>query len=175
MTLCSSAARSALFASLATCSLAISGLTSSGVALAADAPKKAAVFDFQFANLAIIPPTPADEARLPKLSDELRKLLAASGRYTIVPTDSVRAEAAKNDLRACGDCAVDFAKKLGADVAITGQIQKVSNLILNINVYIKDVNDNKPERGYSVDIRGDTDESFDRGVKYIVKHNILGE
>ncbi len=55
------------------------------------------------------------------------------------------------------------------------EIQKVSNLILNLNVYIKDVNGDKPERGYSVDMRGDTDESFDRAVKYIVKHNILGK
>jgi hypothetical protein len=146
------------------------------VATSAQAAEKAAVFDFQLANLAISPPTQADQDRLPRLSDQLRKLLADSGRYDIVSTDTVKADVAKGaDLRACGGCAVDFAKKLGADVAITAEIQKVSVLILNINVYIKDVNGTKPEKAYSVDIRGDTDESFDRGVKYIVKHNILGQ
>jgi hypothetical protein len=145
-------------------------------ATSARAAEKAAVFDFQMANLGIVAPTQADKDRLPRLSDQLRKLLADSGRYEIVPTDSVKAEVEKGaDLRTCGGCAVDFAKKLGADVAITAEIQKVSALILNINLYIKDVAGDKPEKSYSVDIRGDTDESFDRGVKYIVKHNVLGQ
>lgn len=138
-------------------------------------PLKAAVFNFQFANLGQLPPTAADKARLPHLSDELRDLLAKSGRYQIVSTASVRKEAQSNDLRSCGGCAEDYAKKLGAQLAITGQIQKVSNLILNINVYIKNLDAKTPEQAYSVDIRGDNDVSFDRGIKYLVKNNILKE
>ena len=49
----------------------------------------------------------------------------------------------------------------------------MSDLILNINVYIKDLDSQAPEQAFSVDIRGDNDESFDHGVKYLVKHNIL--
>ena len=75
-------------------------------------------------------------------------------------------------LRRCNGCAGEYAKTLGADVAITGEIQKVSNLILNINVYVKDLKGDKPERAYSVDIRGDNDTSFDRGLKYLVKNNL---
>ena len=143
----------------------------------AQAADKAAVFDFQLANLAQLPPTAADTARLPRISDLLRQQLAASGKYEIVPiTPAVKAEVDKAaELRSCGGCAVDFAKQLGAQLAITGQVQKVSNLILNINVYIKEVGGDKPEQAYSVDIRGDNDLSFDHGVKYIVKHNILKE
>lgn len=138
------------------------------------AAQKAAVFDFQLANLGQLPPTQADTDRLPRLSDELRKLLGDSGLFQIVSTDPVKEEVAKGaELRSCGGCAVEFAKKLGAQVAITAEIQKVSVLILNINVYIKDVNGTKPEQAYSVDIRGDTDESFDRGVKYLVKEVIV--
>ena len=145
-------------------------------ATAAQAAEKAAVFDFQLANLGIVPPTQADKDRLPRLSEMVRKMLADSGRYEIVSTDPVKDEVSKGaDLRACGGCAVDYAKKLGAQVAVTGEIQKVSALILNINLYIKEVGNDKPERSYSVDIRGDTDESFDRGVRYIVKHNVLGQ
>ena len=146
------------------------------VAGAADAaPEKAAVFEFQLANLGQLPPTDADKKRLPHLSDMLRDLLAKSGKYEIVPIDPVRAKAQSEDLRACGGCADDYAKQLGAQVAVTGQIQKVSDLILNINVYIKEVGGTKPEQAYSVDIRGDNDLSFDHGIKYIVKHNILKE
>ena len=139
------------------------------------APEKAAVFDFQLANLAQQPPTAADKARLPHLTDMLRQLLADSGKYEIVSTEPLAAKAKSEDLRSCGGCANDYAKQLGAQVAVTGQIQKVSNLILNINVYIKDLGSKEPERAYSVDIRGDNEDSFDHGIKYLVKHNILGQ
>jgi hypothetical protein len=146
-------------------------MVTGGVARAA--PPKAAVFDFQLANVGSQAPTDADKARLEPLSAQLRSLLAESGRYEIVSTDPVKDEVAKgSDLRRCNGCAEDYARKLGADVAITGEIQKVSNLILNINVYVKDLRSGKPEQAYTVDIRGDNDVSFDRGVRYLVKNNM---
>lgn len=88
-------------------------------------------------------------------------------------TDPVKADVAKgSELRKCGGCADDYARRLGADVAITGEIQKVSNLILNINVYVKDLKAGTPEKAYTVDIRGDNDLSFQHGVKYLVKNNM---
>ena len=136
-------------------------------------PPKAAVFDFQLANLGAQPPTEADKARLGPLSDLLRQQLQDSGRYRVVSTEPVKEDVAKSaDLRKCGGCADDFARKIVADVAITGEIQKVSNLILNINVYVKDLKAKTPEKAYSVDIRGDNDLSFQHGVKYLVKNNL---
>jgi hypothetical protein len=139
--------------------------------------EKIAVFDFQLANLAQLPPTDADKARLPRLSELLRQKLQESGRYDVVPlTDAVKQEVVKSpELRNCNGCAADFAKPLGVKYAVTGEIQKVSDLILNINVYFKEVGSTKPETAYSVDIRGDNDLSFDHGIKYLVKHNILKE
>lgn len=145
------------------------------VAPALAAPEKAAVFQAQMANLAQLPPTAADNARLPKITELLRKLLKDSGKYDIVSTDPLKAKALSEDLRSCGGCADDYAKKLGAQLAITTQIQKVSNLILNITVYIKNVDTKAPEQAFGVSIRGDTDESFDRGVKYIVDNKILAK
>ncbi|KQP80251.1 DUF3280 domain-containing protein [Methylobacterium sp. Leaf117] len=133
----------------------------------------AAVFDFQFANLGAQGPTEADKARLGPLTDLLRKLLSENGRYRIVSTDPVREDVSKSaDLRRCGGCANDFARKLGADVVITGEIQKVSNLILNINVYVKYLKADAPEKAYTVDIRGDNDLSFEHGLKYLVKNRM---
>lgn len=144
-----------------------------GASAARAEPPKAAVFDFQLANLGAQGPTDADIARLGPISDLLRTLLKDSGRYQIVSTDPVKEEVAKgSDLRKCGGCADEYARKLVADVAITGEIQKVSNLILNINVYVKDLRGNAPEKAYSVDIRGDNDLSFQHGVKYLVKNNL---
>jgi uncharacterized protein DUF2380 len=114
--------------------LALAALLLTATAAHAE-PPKAAVFDFQLADQGAAGPTEADRARLGPLSEQLRLLLKDSGRYQIVSTDPVKAEVAKGPgLRHCNGCAEEFAKKLGADVAVTGEIQKVSNLILNINV-----------------------------------------
>lgn len=152
--------------------LAMSALLIGTTFAQAEVPS-AAVFDFQLANLGAQGPTEADKKRLGPLTDLLREQLRSSGRYRIVSTDPVRHEVAKSaDLRKCGGCADDFARKLGAEVAITGEIQKVSNLILNINVYVKDLKAGTPEKAYTVDIRGDNDLSFQHGVKYLVKNSL---
>jgi hypothetical protein len=152
--------------------LAVSTILLATTCAQAEAPS-AAVFDFQLANLGAQGPTEADKARLGPLTDLLRKQLSDSGRYRIVSTVPVEGDVAKSaDLRKCGGCADDFARKLGADVAITGEIQKVSNLILNINVYVKDLKAGTPEKAYTVDIRGDNDLSFEHGVKYLVKNSM---
>ena len=52
-------------------------------------------------------------------------------------------------------------------------VQKVSNLILNLNVYIGDVSSQKLTFVKSVDIRGNTDESWSRGLTYLVKNYLL--
>jgi hypothetical protein len=145
-------------------------LVAGGSALAA--PEKAAVFDFQFSNLSPVPSDRADTARLNRVS-ALRDLLQTKGLFTVVSVDPVRDEVAKSaDLRRCNGCADELARKLGADVAITGEVQKVSNLILKLNVYVKPLGGSAPEKAYSVDLRGDTDESFDRGIRYLVENNM---
>lgn len=139
-------------------------------------PIEVAVFDFQFARGTPVEPTEEDRARLKRTSDTFRKLLQDSGRYRLVPTDAVREEVAKTaDLRACGGCADTFGEKVGAAATFVGEVQKVSNLILNMNVYYKPLGSNTRERAYSVDLRGNTDESFDRGIKYLVKNRLLEE
>ena len=41
-------------------------------------------------------------------------------------------EAQASNLQACGGCDMHLAQRIGAELAITGTVQKVSNLILNI-------------------------------------------
>jgi hypothetical protein len=48
----------------------------------------------------------------------------------------------------------------------------VSNLIVNINIQIEDVATGAILLNKSVDLRGNTDESWRRGVSYIVKSMI---
>jgi hypothetical protein len=45
-------------------------------------------------------------------------------------------------------------RRLGADGAIIGEVQKVSNLILNLNACVQPISRRAPERDYRVDLRG---------------------
>ncbi len=62
---------------------------------------------------------------------------------------------------------------MGADLAAYGWVQNVSNLILNINLVIEDAATGKRLNAASVDIRGNTDESWDRGLRYLVRERVL--
>jgi Protein of unknown function (DUF2380) len=53
-------------------------------------------------------------------------------------------------------------------------VQKVSNLILNINLYMEDAASGQMEFAKNVDIRGNTDESWRHGLDYLVRR-VLGE
>ena len=47
------------------------------------------------------------------------------------------------EIGACGGCELDYGKQIGAEYAAWIVVQKVSDLILNINVYMADVADRK--------------------------------
>jgi hypothetical protein len=138
---------------------------------------RAAIFDFELIDTSLEGATNgprADEtARLARLGDQLRALVKSSGKLEVIDIAPVRAEAHKANLQACGGCDADFAKELGAELSITGTIQKVSNLILNINLYVRVAETRVPLVAMSTDIRGNTDESWSRGLEYLVRTRFL--
>lgn len=69
----------------------------------------------------------------------------------------------------CYGCDARMATKLGADYALVGEVQKISNLILAMNLQLRDAATGKTVKGRVVDIRGNTDESWQRGMRYILK------
>ena len=147
--------------------VAILMLLSGTVAQAAD-PPKLAVFDFEMIDNSLEAEMhvkrPDEQARLVKVGDQLRKELGESGRFQMLDIAPVNVAAHQSNLQACGGCDVKLAQQLGADLEITGVVQKVSNLILNINVYLRDVQTGKLLFGGSVDMRGNTDESWSRAM-----------
>jgi len=68
---------------------------------------------------------------------------------------------------------VQLALKLGADLAMTGVVQKVSALILNINIYVRDTQSGQLIASMSVDLRGNTDESWSRAMNYLLRNRLL--
>ncbi|WP_264711844.1 DUF3280 domain-containing protein [Limobrevibacterium gyesilva] len=141
------------------------------------APVTAAVFDFELDDTSLQGqmqgPRKDEQARLSRLTSQLRDRLANSGQYVVVDVPSIAAAARRYNLRACGGCDIAFARQAGAQVAVIGWVQKVSNLVLNINVVMRDVATGRVVHAGSVDIRGNTDDSWARGLEYLVRNQLL--
>lgn len=73
----------------------------------------------------------------------------------------------------CNGCELRMAKRLGADYAIVAEVQKVSNLILSMNIQVRDPETGRNLRASSVEIRGNTDDSWLRGMRYILERAIF--
>jgi hypothetical protein len=136
-----------------------------------------AFFGFDLINTSLEPAAPVEEQRLHMLDDLFREKLDASGRFKIVPIPAELQNEIESGpaISSCNGCERDVAKKAGADWAAWGTVQKVSNLILNINVYMEDARTGKMEFVKSVDIRGNTDESWRHGLDYMLRHYLFAE
>jgi hypothetical protein len=73
----------------------------------------------------------------------------------------------------CNGCEVRAAAKLGADYSVVGEVQKVSNLILSMNLVVRHAADGAFAKGQSVEIRGNNDNSWRRGMRYILRNNVF--
>jgi hypothetical protein len=150
------------------------------VLLAAGTPARAAAprlawFGFDFVNTSPAPSSPAELARTARISDAAAAVLARSGRYQLVPVpprEQVLQGAAA--IQGCNGCERSVAQKVGAQLAAYGWVQKVSNLILNLNIVIEDAATGRQVAGGSVDIRGNTDESWDHGLKFLFEEHVFG-
>ena len=144
---------------------------------AAAEPSKVAVFDFELLDTslqgAVKGPQADEQRRLKDVTEQLRKALTQSGNFVVLDIAPVNAAAQASNLQSCGGCDVEYAQKLGADLSITGLVQKVSALILNMNIYLRDVHTGKLIAGMSADFRGNTDESWSRAMSYLIRNRLL--
>jgi Protein of unknown function (DUF2380) len=142
----------------------------------AESPAPTATFAFVLDDTSLQGQTSgprADEQhRLATLDTELRDLLVASSCCSIVDLAGVTKQAEGMDMRTCNGCDVELARQEGARISVTGWVQKVSNLILNINVVARDVHTGRVIEAGSVDIRGNTDESWSRGLSYLLRNRL---
>ena len=150
----------------------------SGPASAANEPRRIAVFNFELIDTSlegeIQGESQVQQDRLVLISNQLCRQLAASGKYVVVDvTPAAEAILSLGYIHGCNGCELDIARALSADLALTGTVQKVSNLILNINVYLKDVATGDLVRVESVDIRGNTDSTWSRGLSYLLRNRLL--
>ncbi|WP_234052657.1 MULTISPECIES: DUF3280 domain-containing protein [unclassified Xanthobacter] len=147
-------------------------------AAASAAAVKTAMFGFEFFDdtLDKRPQVLAEQAeRLRLVNAELQALLAKSGDMTFVDLTPEAARIA--DLQPffkCNGCERDIARDAGAKLEVVGVIRKISSLILSFVLEVRETGeDGRVVRAGQVDIRGNTDESWLHGVRYLVKNRIL--
>jgi hypothetical protein len=139
--------------------------------------RSVAIFDFEITDTSrdnqLAPTDAAHQARLAMVSERLRTRLAESGRFSVTDIAPVAKEARASNLQSCGGCDVSLAAKVGADFAITGMVYKVSNLILNMMIFVRDAKSGENLAVAQADMRGDTDESWSRTLDWLVRNRLL--
>ena len=60
-------------------------------------------------------------------------------------------------------------QRLGTRLVAVGWVQRVSELILNINVSVQDAQTGVEVLSKSVDLRGNTDETWTRGMNFMLR------
>lgn len=117
----------------------------------------------------------AELARLTGLERMVAERFAAEG-YTLIDVEPARKEIDRVvNLAKCYGCDTRIAAGLGAEYSLVGEVQKVSDLILAINLQLRDAESGEMVKGGVVDIRGNTDESWQRGMRYILKNRFFTE
>jgi hypothetical protein len=120
-------------------------------------------------------PSPAEQARLQAINQELRTILAADGSHDLIDTSSpslakeIEAAAPFVD---CNGCEVELAKKLNGEVLYTGLVDKASETLLNMRIMEIDVATGELKRAGNVVIQGNTDEAWLRGVRWLMKNKL---
>ena len=134
-----------------------------------------AVLDFELVDDQDNPATAeATQQRLKNATAQLRRELSEHQLYRLQrlqPADALlaRLRAQQAYLYRCDDCAAQIGQLLGVDLVMVSWVQKVSELILNVNVQIYDVGAERVVFSKSVDLRGNTDTSWARAVHYLVR------
>ncbi|WP_237152014.1 DUF3280 domain-containing protein [Oryzibacter oryziterrae] len=147
-------------------------LLSAGPALAA---QKLAFFGYRMINSSMQETSAVETGRIATLTREFEARVGASGKYEIAPVpEAARAALAKTaGMGECNGCEPRLGAMAGADLVAWGTVQKVSNLILNVNIYVADVKTGQFTFIKSADMRNNTDESWHRAQEYILKNYFL--
>lgn len=116
----------------------------------------------------------AQQARLKMIEDEFRVQIGQRGLYALVdnaPHQALieRVRSGVEFLYRCPHCVEEIGAGMGTRYVAVGWVQKVSNLILNVNIEIREVASNRVALVKSVDMRGNNDQSWIRAIRFLVR------
>jgi hypothetical protein len=132
-------------------------------------PIPIAVADFDYFDTSGEPTNQQAEhqARLQAFAGAIRTDLAQDARYRVVTLSCPQTRCTASELPPAE--LLERARSAGADRLVYGGIQKMSTLIQNAKVQVVDIAENKLRFDRLITFRGDTDESWQRAERFIVK------
>ena len=137
------------------------------------AAPKAAIFPFDIRDVAqegeLIPKSNSeDERRMKLVADELKTLMQKDGTYEVVDLSPLAAEVeAKSPFSKCNGCEAPIAKQAGADLAVTGYVDKLSDALISLQLFARDAETGTLTKSMSAEIRGNTDELWLHGIRWL--------
>ena len=66
-----------------------------------------------------------------------------------------------------------LAQQVGAELAVTGEVFKISDLILRMAILVRDARTGRVVAMAQAGLRGDTDESWRRTLDWLVRYRLL--
>lgn len=144
-----------------------------GAAIAAPAT---AIFPFEIYDTSGEAPQPDLTERLAMATRVLSEVLEKTGRYSPVDLGPFSAEVAATAPRyRCGDCFLPVARQAGAAYAVVSVAHKVSSLITSMDIWILDTSSSASVAHLNGQIRGDTAEAYEHGVRFLVRNRLLAD
>ena len=141
---------------------------------------KIAVFDFELkdvsaAGAAAMSDNVGDSMRMHAVTDEARRVLAQSGRYSIIDTNGLDAQPVKDkSLRNCDGCDAAIALKLGAERSLIGVVTRVAKTEYYVSLRITDTGTGKVVNEQTAFFTG-ADDAWASGVRMLLKHGVLAD
>jgi Protein of unknown function (DUF2380) len=140
---------------------------------AASAAPATAIFPFEIYDTSGEPPRPDLTERLAMATRVLSESLERTGRYAPVDLQPFRAEVDATAPRfRCGDCFLPVARRAGAAYAVVSVVHKVSSLITSMDIWILDTSNGTGVAHLGGQIRGDTAEAYEHGVRFLVRNRL---
>jgi hypothetical protein len=139
---------------------------------------KIAIFDFELddrsAGGGIIGQDAIDTENLKRSADEARRMLSASGRYSIIDAGSAAAEVlSAGGIRHCNGCEGPLARRLGADRSLVGVVTRVNRTEYTLQILVRDAQTGAVLSNDFTGLRMGANYSWPRGVKWLMNNRIL--
>jgi hypothetical protein len=139
----------------------------------ATAAPATAIFPFEIYDTSGEPPRPDLTERLAMATRVLSEALEKTGRYSPIDLGRFGAGFAATSPRyLCGDCFLPIARRAGAAYAVVPVVHKVSSLISSMDIWILDTSNGAGVAHLGGQIRGDTSEAYEHGVRFLVRNRL---
>jgi hypothetical protein len=139
----------------------------------ATAAPATAIFPFEIYDTSGEPARPDLTERLAMATRVLSEALEKTGRYSPIDLGPFSADVAATSPRyMCGDCFLPIARRAGAAYAVVPVVHKVSSLISSMDIWILDTSNGAGVAHLGGQIRGDTSEAYEHGVRFLVRNRL---